>query len=186
VRPTFVAAPTFVGPFVRRDAIGIHRSGGAREQRVGDLARAVQSMGIPGKMDALHVPKTRMSLLVIVPLGSATGRLASTIALGGFAGVPGMMYVPGAPGFVASAGHPGSSPPAPAGARCSPGVRVAVRSAAVGVTARHDAAALRRTPGDSPVGPPSGAQGTRNEPATWRSRPRGGLTGINGVRHPAG
>lgn len=50
-----------------------------------------------------HVAKTRVSFLFVLPLGFATGLLASTIAVGGFVGVPGMMYVLGAPGLVASA-----------------------------------------------------------------------------------
>jgi hypothetical protein len=45
----------------------------------------------------------RVSALFTLPLGFATGLLASTIAVGGFIGVPGMMYVLGAPGLVASA-----------------------------------------------------------------------------------
>jgi hypothetical protein len=42
-------------------------------------------------------------LLFIIPLGFATGMLAATIAVGGFLGVPGMMYVLGAPSLMASA-----------------------------------------------------------------------------------
>ncbi len=64
--------------------------------------RSVQSVAIPGTVVAFHVATTRVSSLVNVPLGSATGLLASAIAVGGFVGVPGMMYVLGAPGFVAS------------------------------------------------------------------------------------
>jgi hypothetical protein len=45
----------------------------------------------------------RVSALFTLPLGFATGLLASIIAVGGFIGVPGMMYVLGAPGLVASA-----------------------------------------------------------------------------------
>jgi uncharacterized protein len=63
----------------------------------------VQSVEIPGTMVTFHVAKTRVSFLFIMPLGFATGLLASTIAVGGFVGVPGMMYVLGAPGLVASA-----------------------------------------------------------------------------------
>jgi len=44
-----------------------------------------------------------VSALFTLPLGFATGLLASTIAVGGFIGVPGMMYVLGASGLVASA-----------------------------------------------------------------------------------
>jgi hypothetical protein len=54
-------------------------------------------------MVTFHVAKTRVSFLFILPLGFATGLLASTIAVGGFVGVPGMMYVLGASSLVASA-----------------------------------------------------------------------------------
>jgi hypothetical protein len=93
-----------VGLFVLRDAIRIHRAGETHdEERIGNLARWVQSVEIPGTMVTFHVAKTRVSFLFIMPLGFATGLLASTIAVGGFVGVPGMMYVLGAPGLVASA-----------------------------------------------------------------------------------
>jgi hypothetical protein len=45
----------------------------------------------------------RVSVLFTIPLGFATGLLAATIAVGGFIGVPAMMYVLGAPGLMASA-----------------------------------------------------------------------------------
>jgi hypothetical protein len=45
----------------------------------------------------------RVSALFTLPLGFATGLLASIIAVGGFIGVPGMMYVLGVSGLVASA-----------------------------------------------------------------------------------
>ena len=45
----------------------------------------------------------RISVLFTIPLGFATGMLAATIAVGGFVGVPAMMYVLGAPGLMASA-----------------------------------------------------------------------------------
>ena len=78
----------------------------AGEQRAGDRVRWVQSVEIPDTMFALHVTKTRVSLLVIVLLGFAMGPLASTIDVGRFVGVLKMMCVLGAPGFVASAGRP--------------------------------------------------------------------------------
>ncbi len=104
VSVSFVMVLTIVGLFVLRDAIRIHRAGETHdEERIGNLARWVQSVEIPGTMVTFHVAKTRVSFLFIMPLGFATGLLASTIAVGGFVGVPGMMYVLGAPGLVASA-----------------------------------------------------------------------------------
>ena len=45
----------------------------------------------------------RISMWFTIPIGFATGMLAATIAVGGFIGVPGMIYVMGASGLVASA-----------------------------------------------------------------------------------
>jgi len=50
-----------------------------------------------------RVARVRVSILFVLPLGFATGLLASTIAVGGFIGVPGMMYILGASSLVASA-----------------------------------------------------------------------------------
>jgi hypothetical protein len=104
VSAAFVIVLTIVGLFVLRDAVRIYRSGDTSgEEEVGRLARWVQSVEIPGTMVTFHVAKTRVSFLFILPLGFATGLLASTIAVGGFVGVPGMMYVLGASSLVASA-----------------------------------------------------------------------------------
>ena len=99
----FVTVLAVVGGFVLYDAIRTYRTGGTDEDRVSRLARWVQSIEIPGTMMHFKVANTRVSALFTLPLGFATGLLASTIAVGGFIGVPGMMYVLGAPGLVASA-----------------------------------------------------------------------------------
>ena len=97
----FVVVLTIVGLFVLRDAVHLHRSGA--EEQTSRLARWVQSVEIPGTMVSFRVANVRVSVLFILPLGFATGLLASTIAVGGFIGVPGMMYVLGASSLVASA-----------------------------------------------------------------------------------
>jgi uncharacterized membrane protein YfcA len=97
----FVIVLTIVGLFVARDAVRIYRSGAA--EQASRLARWVQSVEIPGTMVNFPVAKVRVSVLFVLPLGFATGLLASTIAVGGFIGVPGMMYVLGASSLVASA-----------------------------------------------------------------------------------
>jgi hypothetical protein len=51
----------------------------------------------------LKAADVRISLWFIAPVGFATGMLAATIAVGGFIGVPGMIYVIGASGLVSSA-----------------------------------------------------------------------------------
>ena len=45
----------------------------------------------------------RVSFLFIAPMGFATGMLAATIAVGGFIGVPAMIYLLGVPAIMASA-----------------------------------------------------------------------------------
>jgi uncharacterized membrane protein YfcA len=97
----FVIVLTIVGGFVLRDALRIYGSG-AREE-TSRLAKWVQSVEIPGTMVTFPVANVRVSVLFVLPLGFLTGLLASMIAVGGFVGVPGMMYVLGAPSLVASA-----------------------------------------------------------------------------------
>lgn len=97
----FVIVLTIVGLFVLRDALKIYRSGVGEE--TSRLAKWVQSIEIPATMIEFHVAKVRVSVLFVLPLGFATGLLASTIAVGGFVGVPGMMYLLGASSLVASA-----------------------------------------------------------------------------------
>jgi len=97
----FVIVLTIVGLFVLRDAVKIYRSG-ARET-ASKLAQWVQAVEIPGTMITFRVAQVRVSVLFVLPLGFATGLLASIIAVGGFVGVPGMMYVLGVSSLVASA-----------------------------------------------------------------------------------
>lgn len=100
----FVIVLSLVGGFVLRDAWRLHRLGDAApEESASRLARWVQSVEIPGTMMRFRVAGVRVSALFTVPLGFATGLLASTIAVGGFVGVPGMVYLLGAPVLVASA-----------------------------------------------------------------------------------
>jgi len=54
-------------------------------------------------MMEFKVAKVRISAWVTIPVGLLTGMLAATIAVGGFIGVPGMIYVVGASAVVASA-----------------------------------------------------------------------------------
>lgn len=100
----FVIVLVIVGSFVLRDAIRIYGSGDTGgDDQTSRLARWVQSIEIPGTMIHFKTADVRVSALFTIPLGLATGMLAATIAVGGFIGVPGMMYVLGAPGLVASA-----------------------------------------------------------------------------------
>jgi uncharacterized membrane protein YfcA len=103
VSMAFVVVLTIVGLFVLRDALRLHASGESDREETHGLARWVQSIEIPGTMMTFKAAGIRVSALFTVPLGFATGLLASTIAVGGFIGVPGMIYVLGAPSLVASA-----------------------------------------------------------------------------------
>jgi uncharacterized membrane protein YfcA len=103
VSMAFVVVLTIVGAFVLRDAVRLHASGDADREETHRLARWVQSVEIPGTMMTFRVAQVRVSALFTLPLGFCTGLLASTIAVGGFIGVPGMIYALGAPSLVASA-----------------------------------------------------------------------------------
>jgi uncharacterized membrane protein YfcA len=100
----FVVTLAIVGGYVMRDAIRAFRSGttGA-DETAGPLARKMQSINIPGTMVYFKSIDAKVSVLVTIPMGFATGMLAATIAVGGFIGVPSMMYVLGVPGLMASA-----------------------------------------------------------------------------------
>jgi len=99
----FVVTLAIVGSIVLRDAIRSYRAGAAVEEKAGKLAKFVQSIHIPGTMVYFKSIDAKVSVLITLPLGFATGMLAATIAVGGFIGVPSMMYVLGAPSLMASA-----------------------------------------------------------------------------------
>ena len=108
VSVVFVIVLAIVGGFVLRDAYRMFQqekaAGGVQApHQVTRLARWVQSVRIPGTMVWFPSIQAQVSLLFIAPLGFATGMLAATIAVGGFIGVPAMIYVLGAPALMASA-----------------------------------------------------------------------------------
>lgn len=97
---SFVAVLAIVGGYVLRDALALSKSG--EEPKVASVARKLQSIHLP---PMIHFKKAnlKISLWFTIPIGFATGMLAATIAVGGFIGVPGMIYVLGASSIVASA-----------------------------------------------------------------------------------
>lgn len=103
----FVVVLAIVGGFVLRDALRMMKqekdAGEESPQQVTKLARWVQSVNIPGTMMYFNSLKASVSVVFIAPLGFATGLLAASIAVGGFIGVPSMIYVLGAPALMASA-----------------------------------------------------------------------------------
>lgn len=104
VSAAFVVILAVVGGFVLRDAWKTYRSGASNDdEKVTKLAKKLQSINIPGTMVFFKSMNARISVLFTIPLGFATGMLAATIAVGGFIGVPSMIYVMGVPSLMASA-----------------------------------------------------------------------------------
>ena len=103
VSVVFVVVLAIVGGYVLRDAWKMYHSENPDEEKTPKLAKWVQSVRIPYTMMYFKSIGTEISVLFTIPLGFATGMLAATIAVGGFIGVPAMMYVLGVPGLMASA-----------------------------------------------------------------------------------
>jgi uncharacterized membrane protein YfcA len=104
VSVAFVVILATVGGFVLRDAWRSYKSANrSEEEKAGKLALWVQSVHIPGTMVYFKSLNAKVSVLFTIPAGFATGMLAATIAVGGFIGVPAMIYMFGAPSLMASA-----------------------------------------------------------------------------------
>jgi uncharacterized protein len=97
---SFVAVLIIVGGYVFYDAYKTAKAGGV--EAVPPLALWLQSINLP-PMITFKTANVRISLWFTIPIGFATGLLAATIAVGGFVGVPGMIYVLGVTGLVSSA-----------------------------------------------------------------------------------
>jgi len=96
----FVIVLVVVGGYVFKDAMTLKKSGG--EGTVNKLAQRLQSINLP-PMIHFKTANIRISLWFTIPVGFMTGMLAATIAVGGFIGVPGMMYMLGVSALVSSA-----------------------------------------------------------------------------------
>jgi len=105
VSVVFVVVLGVIGGFVLRDALRERRGESIENLHSNKtrVARWVQSLHIPGTMVHFKSIGARVSVLVIAPLGFATGLLAASIAVGGFIGVPAMVYILGVPALMASA-----------------------------------------------------------------------------------
>jgi len=97
----FVTVLVIVGSFVLRDALTIRKAGGESTGKPRVAARLQKIELWP--MMTFRRANLRISLWFIIPVALATGMLAATIAVGGFIGVPGLMYIIGATSIVASA-----------------------------------------------------------------------------------
>jgi len=99
----FVIVLVLVGGYVCYDAYKLSKKDDSEDgHQVSGLALRLQKLELPPMMH-FKVAKVRISAWITVPVGLATGMLAATIAVGGFIGVPGMIYVVGASAVVASA-----------------------------------------------------------------------------------
>lgn len=108
VSAMFVVTLAIVGGFVYKDyrklkALDDAGNGDEQPVPVTRLARWVQSVRIPGTMIYSKGAQAEISVLFLIPIGFATGFLASAIAVGGFIGVPAMIYILGLPAIMASA-----------------------------------------------------------------------------------
>ena len=97
----FVMVLVIVGSFVMRDAMLMKKST-ATTPAGSPLARRLQQIEL-WPMITCKTANLRISMWFLVPVALATGMLAATIAVGGFIGVPGLMYIIGATSIVASA-----------------------------------------------------------------------------------
>ncbi|MGB9903894.1 MAG: sulfite exporter TauE/SafE family protein, partial [Desulfotomaculales bacterium] len=96
----FVSILTVLGAYMLFDVM---REINSKKEDTGpSLADKIRELKIPPVIK-FNVANTKASLWVTVPLGLGTGLLAATIAVGGFVGVPGMIYILGVPAIVASA-----------------------------------------------------------------------------------
>jgi uncharacterized protein len=100
VSVVFVLVLVLVGAYVFFDAYKLAKGDG--ETKVARLALFLQKIELWPMME-FKVAKVRISAWITIPVGLFTGMLAATIAVGGFIGVPGMIYVVGASALVASA-----------------------------------------------------------------------------------
>ncbi len=101
VSVVFVVVLVVVGGYVLRDAFKLSKNPDAEDTQ-SDLSKRLQKINLPPMMHFKTAGVT-MSAWITLPIGLATGMLAATIAVGGFIGVPGMIYVVGASALVASA-----------------------------------------------------------------------------------
>ena len=105
VSAIFILTMAIVGGFMLKDYRKLKAMGdeAQKTQEITRLARWVQSVRIPGTMFYSRGAQAEISFLFVIPLGFFTGFLSSAIAVGGLAGVPGMIYVLGVPAIMASA-----------------------------------------------------------------------------------
>jgi uncharacterized membrane protein YfcA len=95
----FVSILSVVGLCILRDALGKSQDEGTGPSRI--ISDYLGRLRLPPTI-YFPVSDVRVSLWVIMAAGLATGYLAGTIGVGGFIGVPAMIYVFGMPTAVAA------------------------------------------------------------------------------------
>jgi uncharacterized membrane protein YfcA len=104
VSVVFIVVLAIVGTVVLRDGLRSLHGTAQTNSELPRLARWIRSIHIPGTMMTFRsMNGASVSLLFVAPLGLATGMLAASIAVGGFIGVPALMYFLGVPAIMASA-----------------------------------------------------------------------------------
>ncbi len=98
----FLIVLVFVGGYVFFDALKLMKNSELESGQAGALALKMQALKIP-PMITFKTANITISAWVTLPVGILTGMLAATIAVGGFIGVPGLIYVMGVSAVAASA-----------------------------------------------------------------------------------
>jgi uncharacterized membrane protein YfcA len=94
----FIGILSLVALSMLRDALSPSDEGAGPSMRIADF---LSRLHIPPYIN-FHVADVRVSLWLLLGVGLATGYLAGTIGVGGFIGVPAMIYVFGVPTAVAA------------------------------------------------------------------------------------
>lgn len=101
----FLLVLGIVGGFVLRDGLRELHGENIDKQpsELNVIARWIRGLHVPGTMIYFKSIDASISFLLLAPMGFATGLLAASIAVGGFIGVPALIYLIGLPALMASA-----------------------------------------------------------------------------------
>ncbi|MTI83226.1 MAG: sulfite exporter TauE/SafE family protein [Firmicutes bacterium] len=96
----FVVVLTALTLFMAKDILR-HKKGIVDDGSGGGIAEKIRNLNLPPIMN-FPIAKTKVSLWIALFVGLATGFLAGTIGVGGFIGVPAMIYLLGCSTYVAA------------------------------------------------------------------------------------
>lgn len=94
----FVTILSVIGIFMLFDSRKARKS--ETGEKISGLARKMQSINLPPMIKLKHGGS--ISVWIIIPIALGTGLVAATISVGGFVGVPGMIYILGMSSLMAS------------------------------------------------------------------------------------